>query len=140
MRKTKRSQPARKRLGRFYLREDLVLDEGAFELDSVSRIGQSIRDNKPRPITAVIKNKVDRQQILDAGKMKFKATNSRYRIKQDYSQSTRLARKKLSEFYQDAVRQTSPEQVKVVGPVLHVGKHRYRYDFRSEKLKMIRPP
>lgn len=120
------------------MRDDLELDEGAIEIAEVYRNGRTVKD-KPRPVTVVMSSKEDKRQVLFTARTKFPA-NSKYRIKQDYCESTRLARRKLSEYYDDAVRRSSRDKVKVVGDTMYVGNQGYRYDFRSEKLKKIKRP
>lgn len=117
---------------RQFFENDLQLD--SIDIEKVYRIGKNIGR---RPIIAIFSNLKDRQSVLDVSKT---CNNSRYRVKPDVSQSTRLARKTLAPFYADAVKQTAPNRVKIVGDTMFVDNDRFKVDATTRKLFKVPVP
>lgn len=98
------------------------------KVERAHRIGR-FQANKSRPIVVKFNHFKDKQSILASGN-KLKSTD--FALREDFSASVRLARKKLLEFAKES---KSPYQLRY--DKLLLGKNYYVYDSASNTIAML---
>ena len=124
----------KRRKGKNFLESDLKIPKAKVDDIVIERAHHNGKNAGRRPICALFLKWKDRQFVFNAAKENLSG-DSNYNVKQDFSDSTRDARRKLAPYYEKAIKEK--RRVKVVMDKIIVDGLTYKCNYKMNDLQHI---